>query len=314
MAFQTFLKTRHAQFPPNRTWKLGDKKKTWTVSLSRCPCARTVRCAVIWVTSRICRSHVTYMEGLCLKYEGVISHIWTSHVTHARVTWHINMSRITHVNTSSPLRARAMCYYSSRVSYMKESCHQYERVMSHTRGSHVTHKYESCHAHERVVAFVHTCVLLLFESRLVYQGVMSHIWGSHVTYMRESCHIFESRLVYQGVTPHVWKGYVSNIKESRHTYGRVMSHTCMCHMTYKYESNHKQESVVASVHKCNVLPFESPLPYEGVMSRIWKGHMSLTLPSKLTNTQQHVCRSHVSHMKESCHEYEGLCHTHYLAS
>jgi len=58
-------------------------------------------------------------------YERVMSHIWTSHVTHMSVeTW-------------------------SKSKHMNESCHTYEWVMSHIWMSHVTRMNESCHTYER---------------------------------------------------------------------------------------------------------------------------------------------------------------------
>ena len=62
-----------------------------------------------------CHTHEWMMR--CDTYEWVISHVWTSHVTH-----------------------------------MNESCHTYEWVVSHIRMSHVTHMNESCHTYEWVMS------------------------------------------------------------------------------------------------------------------------------------------------------------------
>jgi len=87
------------------------------------------------------------MKKSCHTYEGVMSHIWRSHVTH-----------------------------------MKESCHTYEGVMSHEWRSHVTHMNEPCHKYEGVMSHIwRSHVTHMYESRCKYQRDTSHV--THVTQM-----------------------------------------------------------------------------------------------------------------------------------
>ena len=74
----------------------------------------------------------------CLTYEWVMSHIWTSHVTH------MNESCLTYEWVMSHI-------WMSRVSHMNRSCRTYECVTTHIWMSHVLHTSESCLTYKRVV-------------------------------------------------------------------------------------------------------------------------------------------------------------------
>jgi len=123
---------------------------------------------VTWLMSCIVLTHLCDMTqcawAACHTYEGVMSHIWRSHVAcvyeschrYERVTSHvahIRMRHDTHVN---------------------EACHTYEGVMSHLWMSHGTHMNESCHTYEGVMS-------------RTYEWVMARMWMIHVTHMNESC-------------------------------------------------------------------------------------------------------------------------------
>jgi len=109
-----------------------------------------------WVMSHmneschIWMSHVNESSLECHTYEWVISHIWTSHVTHVNESCHIWTSHVTHVNESCHIWTS----HVSNVVHMNESCQTCERVVSHA----------SCHTRKRV---------------------MSRIWTSHITHMNE---------------------------------------------------------------------------------------------------------------------------------
>jgi len=122
---------------------------------------------------------------------------------------------------------------------------------------------------------------------------------SHVTHICDT-----SRHTYHDTTPHMCDMtplYVTHIYEG------VMSHISMkesCH-TYVWRS-HVTHIYNTTAHTCDMTPLyawhapnylarappfiddEAPLTYARVMS--------------------HMLRSHVTHVKESCHTYEESCH------
>ena len=136
------------------------------------------------------------------------------------------------------------------------------------------------------------CHTYLWKSHVthMYEGVMSHIS------MRESCHTYLWH-----VTSHIsmtrllirvtWLLYISHIsmKESCHTY------VWRSHVTHIYNTT-PHTCDMTPLYACHVPnyfarapPFiddDAPLTYEEVMSYMW--------------------RSHVTHMNESCHTYEGV--------
>ena len=82
------------------------------------------------------------VNELCHTCEGVMSHMWMSHVTH-----------------------------------MNESCHTYEWVMSHIWMSHVTHMNESCHTYEwGMPPMSQICVRYVNESHWLYRLKDYIIW------------------------------------------------------------------------------------------------------------------------------------------
>jgi len=56
-----------------------------------------------WVMSHMCMGHVTYLSGSCPTYEWVMSQIWTSLVSH------IKISHVTHVKVLCPHSSVAVC-------------------------------------------------------------------------------------------------------------------------------------------------------------------------------------------------------------
>ena len=162
------------------------------------------------------------MNESCHTCEWVMSHIWMSHVTH-----------------------------------MNESCHTYEWVMSHVWISHVTHMNESCHT----VQIGSQTPSDGYKSRHTYEWVMWHVWMSHVTHMNKSQHMrtrvlsqhkasthavqtgsttlsdwYESCHTYGWIMSHIWMSHVTPMNESCHTYEWVMSHLLMSHVTRMNES------------------------------------------------------------------------------
>ena len=106
--------------------------------------------------SRIWLSHLIMHES-CHTCEGVMSHIWRSHVTHLNESCHTSEWVTSfYPSPAYPLEDPCMC--------VSLYIHKWE-VMSHISRSHVPHLKESCHTSE---------------------GVMSHIWMSRLI-MPESC-------------------------------------------------------------------------------------------------------------------------------
>ena len=115
-----------------------------------------------WVISHIWTSHVTHMDGSCPTYKRVMSHMWWSHVAHVRVIPHKCRSVTTHPHT-----------WTSHVTR--------QRVMSHTWTSHLTQINESCLTHE---------------------FVMPHIWTSHVAHMQRQPSALRSKFLVSRWTKH----------------------------------------------------------------------------------------------------------------
>jgi len=131
-------------------------------------------------------------------YEGVMSHIRTSHVAHMNELWcHTYEWDMSHMRTIY-------------VTLMSESCYTYERVMSHSIWmSHVTDLNESCHT--------------------TYAWLMSHMWKSYVTHMNESCPTTSpvTQINIKWVVSHLWS-HVTHMNEPCHTRERVISRNLMC--------------------------------------------------------------------------------------
>jgi len=116
-------------------------------------------------------------------YEGVMSHMWTSHVTYMNESCHANQRVMSHKNES-----RDTYEWDTHIWMI---CHIYERVLLRKSMSHVKHLTKSCHT---------------------YYWVKSHIWMSHVTLVIESYHACE------WVMSHMWISHVTDVSESYHTY------------------------------------------------------------------------------------------------
>jgi len=152
------------------------------------------------------------MNESCHTHERVMSHTWTSHVTH-----------------------------------MNESCHTHERVMSHTWTSHVTHMNESCHTHECIIS--HTWTRLLIYTWIMSHVWTSHptLTNESVTGMEEDSdgNIIPSLtnsqartggLLYPGIfffpfpASFTWSAYMC-VWIMSHT--NVSYHVSISHVTYK---------------------------------------------------------------------------------
>ena len=143
-------------------------------------------------------SHVTCVKESCHTCEGVMSHIWMSHVIHDErrhfiytyiyiyiymcvcvcvyiyiylvYTWReTGLYHLPHIPPSK--RAKSYLRMSRVTTILNESCHPHEQVVSHIWMSHVTHMNKSCYAYEWVMSQTH--------------------WMSRVTHTNESCHTHE---------------------------------------------------------------------------------------------------------------------------
>ena len=102
----------------------------------------------------ICRSHVTHVdescythEGSCRTYEGVISHIWRSHVIHMKESYRTYEGAMSFI-----WRSHVMSHTCCRAARQNDLPSYQEWVMSHLRKSHDTGMKESCHTSEKVTS------------------------------------------------------------------------------------------------------------------------------------------------------------------
>jgi len=108
--------------------------RVWHNSIHMCVCVCVCEC--VRHDSLTSSGFRSAKNESCHTYNGVMSHIWMSHVTHMNeschthewVMSHIWMSHVTHI-------------WMSHVIHMNESCHTYEWVMSHIWMSRVTHHW-----------------------------------------------------------------------------------------------------------------------------------------------------------------------------
>jgi len=198
--------------------------------------------------------HVTYMDESCHMYEGVMSHVWISHVTHIKCSW------CAHTNVVLWVISRI---WMRHVTHMNQSRHTHEWVTSHTWSAADVHThmilYASYHTHtitcDSFVCVWHgsfVCVTWcmhisriqyhFYESYHIYACVMSHIRISHVTHIRIGDHYWSSfwfsnkqhyLSLYEWVTSHTWSAVVMHRCTHAqyrnglcHTYGRH------CHMSH----------------------------------------------------------------------------------
>jgi len=129
---------------------------------------------VVWHTRTLCLR--PWCEGRDMSCEGVMSHMWRSHVTCERIMWH----------TPTLCLRRWFAGWIAAVCVMSHMC--MSRV-TYIRMSHVTWINASCDIHEH---FVCADDLQCWSQQLVSDThvtsvwhtcawVMSHIWMRHVT-------------------------------------------------------------------------------------------------------------------------------------
>jgi len=128
------------------------------------------------------------MNESCHTYEGVMSHIWMSHVAHMNESCHTYEWVMSHI-------------WTSHVTHMNESCHTYACVMSHIWTSHVTYMHESCLTYGRVME--HICCMqrqpisirIAFFIQVLqvntYEWVISNTCTSFCVCISESCCTYE---------------------------------------------------------------------------------------------------------------------------
>ena len=219
--------------------------------------------------------HVEFGKGLsdvivwnesCHTYEWVMSHIWTSHVTHmsesnhihTRVLSHLWMSPVTHMNESCYTYEWDMSHiWMSQVTHIHQSCHTYEWVMSHIWMSHATHMNETCHTYEWDMSHTYmSLVTLVGESCHTYEWDMSHIVTSHLSSTNHIARTDESLHKYMmwqksSEVFRTWSyrlSHVTHIHESCHTHTWVMSHTYMSDVTHMHESFRTHTWVMSPTH------------------------------------------------------------------
>jgi len=181
------------------SWIANSSKSSMTASQTRSP---RYYALLRWDSP----SRMTSYNDRCVymneQYEGVMSHIWVSHVTHT------SESRL------DDLIQRLVRVYEWAI-WM----------------SHVTHLSESCHTYEWVKAWwPHTttgaCIWMsnMNESCRTFVWVMPHIWMSHVTHMNESCHTYEWFMLHIWVSPGLMTSYNDRCVYVTEQYEWVMSH------------------------------------------------------------------------------------------
>jgi len=195
--------------------------------------------------SRIRISHVTHVNGACLTYERVTSHMWVSHVTHTNESCHICEWGMSHIWMS----------HFIYVPHVDTHCHKYDWGMSHIWMRHVTYvtqMNESCHTHEQQSGCTdHDAV-----SRHTCEWGMSHIWMRHVTHMNQPCDAYEwvkshtwtterMHRPWRCVTSHMWMRHVTHMNEACHTYGSAMWRVWMCHITH---INNREDASTVALH------------------------------------------------------------------
>jgi len=166
------------------------------------------------------RSSIQIDES-CHTHDGVMSHVWMSHVPRMNVPilQMSDKSYHTHEWIMSPTQ---ICHDT----HIYEACHTCKWVVSHTWMSHITHMNESCHTHD---------------------WVMSHIWSvtSHMNmYHSHEYAIPHTHHSREYVIPHTWICPVTHI----HTWNRKKSHDSLraCHSCLKYKEKEKKSSFNSS--------------------------------------------------------------------
>jgi len=140
------------------------------------------------------------MDESCNGYERVMSHIWTSHVTH------MNESRHTYewvMWTSCEDATKTASVVKMRGG---TACHTYQRVMSYIRMSQITHIHEACHTYE----FVNWAIQMIWR---IHTCDMPHVYvwcDSFVcmTWHVHTCDMPTSKEVYKWGMLDVWIIYI----------------------------------------------------------------------------------------------------------
>jgi len=182
-----------------------------------------------------------------------------------------------------------------------ESCHTCECVKSHVWMNHVTlptrHTQEiprqGCNLHSTTSHVTH-----MNEFRDRYDGVMSHIWMSPATGTMESCR------TYEWIMSHIWMSHVTHMNESCHTYEwtqpKYKTQAILMQATrlyYKYKQLNRD--LYIPKYKMQAIPMQAISTWRYITSRIKMSHATYLIVS-------HIWMSHVTHMNESRHVYDGV--------
>ena len=230
----------------------------------------------------------TYACVTCHTNEGVMSHVWMSHVTRT--------------NISRDDRYHCIRQWTSHVTRINESCRTYGWVTSQVRMSHFTHMNESCHTHE---------------------WDMSHTWMCHVTslpfrtWQNESCHTYESaalhkrmrRVTHTNASCHTYKRRrYHSTHEWYHTCEWVISHIWMSRVTHTYIPYRICEQVTwRSSQKLRVAIHEQVRMRGTMHAYVWHDtYICVTWLIHLYANKSHIRMGHATYIHESCHTYEWV--------
>ena len=164
-------------------------------------------------------SSITHMNESRHAYEWVMSHIWTSHVTHERVTWLIHLFL----------------------------CWCWVLHLSHTRWlicmCDMTHSYVWHDSFICVTWLIHMCDMThlsrTWTCDMTHPSI-THIWirdeepsvmnESRVTWLIHLSHTYE----WEMKNPASWMSHVSRMNESRHTWTCDMTHSSITRMNERH--------------------------------------------------------------------------------
>jgi len=179
------------------------------------------------VVSCICMSHVAHMNESCLQglihfthqsclqgENGLVSRIWTRHVTHMDASY---------------------------VTHMTASCHTYKCVMSPVWMSHVAYINESCHSYKLGIWRSHVYTVVIECCRPYPEW-----WRRQTAHMSLSSYVTHVNTSRECVTSRIWKRHIvhmntlcNHIHDSCHAYewGIWMSHVYRVRMELCYFSS-----------------------------------------------------------------------------
>jgi len=134
---------------------------------------------------------------------------------------------------------------------------------------------------------------------------MSHIWMSHSTHMNKPCltcewvmtHRCKSQVKYS-----VFKNMREFIHEACHTYGWVIAHIWINHVTHANESCHTYKRVMSYPHICKE---SCDISISGSMREFRESHVICIDESRHARecVMAHIWMSHVTHRNASCYTY-----------